>query len=1208
MDISLESSRILTVPMVIMVIIWGFLSVVPHEFDVDEHTTDSHKDEGEIDHGHQMSTARPTSHGKTRNGNEEYLKFIQEIGHGTSIGDENAITSADVDNDGVKEVIFGNDEGYLHTIQYIDEEYVDEWKSASLGSPIQALTCEDVDNDGVIEMVLGTGSGDLHIIGYQPGNGSYMVEWTDHVLAFDVLGLAAGDVDNDGFMEIIAGTTSFAEVPVPNVHVYGYDGSSYTLEWVYWAEDSYFNFARSVVIGDVDNDGSLEFVVGISEYKYATQTPRGSVYIFGYNNGIYTLEWKRDDSSVDVIDIDIGDVDSDGLKEVVVGSGSVNIYGYDSGGYHIETVIPDYFANVEVGNVNNDDTIEVVTGSGYSIRVWQGDTQIWESEAYFLGVNGIEINNCDVDMTCEIILAMGDPTGSEVIIIGFDGVSFQEEWEGKYITNVLSVSINDADNDSENEILLGMEYGCIFVFGFENGEYSLENNISLPNDYDVLYILCSDFVGDGAIEIAAITFFDIYFIRYINGNYQIVDNLEIINGAASAADVQDVDNDDNPEIIIGDDMGFLYVIGFDGSYFIFEWESQIYNAEITALGVGNVDDDDTIEIVLGGYDTDIIFTEYTIYILGREGNNYVEEWSQIRDSTINAVDVGDSDNDGVNEFAFTEGYPDLYIYGWDGASYNSEWSTNDFGGIDDNCIDISEIEINGENKLIIGEEELYVLRYGTTYEYQWQTDTINTYIGCINVGDTNSHGSNEIVVSIGAYILIYGKEILPTASLSAKETAFVGEEIVYDGSSSNGMGPLEYFFDFGDGSDTGWITENTVTHSYSSIGTYTASLIVKDENGLECINPAEVSISVLEMNMVPTAYIDVISPNPAEVGESVSFSGHGEDDDGTITAYFWFSDVDGDLSELDSFSISTLSVGTHTIFFKVKDDKETWSGYVNRTLNVNPEASVQNQVPRAYIDSISPSRGEEGETITFEGHGIDDDGTIVTYLWESDIDGVLSNEDTFSTSSLSVGTHAISFRVMDNNDAWSEPDPATLTIDPILQNEVPIAFIDSVSPNPAKEGDEVIFQGHGVDSDGSIISYSWESDIDGILSSKRSFSSSTLSVGEHNITFKVQDNNEMWSESESISLTVRKKDDDKTSSGIGDLDNPVTIAVLAGVFILVFIIIVSIMVAKRTKNRSSKAVTQTTCPYCNSAIGVTSSTRPLSLRCQNCGLSSFLNE
>ncbi len=80
---------------------------------------------------------------------------------------------------------------------------------------------------------------------------------------------------------------------------------------------------------------------------------------------------------------------------------------------------------------------------------------------------------------------------------------------------------------------------------------------------------------------------------------------------------------------------------------------------------------------------------------------------------------------------------------------------------------------------------------------------------------------------------------------------------------------------------------------------------------------------------------------------------------------------------------------------------------------------VGNTAPVAVIDSISPNPALPGEVVSFSGHGTDSDGTIAGYSWQSSISGALSSLATFSTASLVTGSHTISFRVQDNNDAWS---------------------------------------------------------------------------------------------------------------------------------------------------------------------------------------------
>ncbi|MCX6667766.1 MAG: right-handed parallel beta-helix repeat-containing protein [Euryarchaeota archaeon] len=179
-----------------------------------------------------------------------------------------------------------------------------------------------------------------------------------------------------------------------------------------------------------------------------------------------------------------------------------------------------------------------------------------------------------------------------------------------------------------------------------------------------------------------------------------------------------------------------------------------------------------------------------------------------------------------------------------------------------------------------------------------------------------------------------------------------------------------------------------------------------------------------------------------------------------------------------------------------------------------------NQPPTAIIDSVSPNPATEGQTVYFSGHGTDD-GTIVDWEWESNINGVLNSSDVFNLASLSVGTHTISFRVEDDGGVWSNPDYETLVINPSgsQQNQKPTAQIVTVSPNPATYGDPVYFHGLGMD-DGVIAAYNWRSDIDSFLNGSSTFTKSDLSVGTHIVYFKVRDNMGEWSEEVSTSLVI----------------------------------------------------------------------------------------
>jgi hypothetical protein len=105
-------------------------------------------------------------------------------------------------------------------------------------------------------------------------------------------------------------------------------------------------------------------------------------------------------------------------------------------------------------------------------------------------------------------------------------------------------------------------------------------------------------------------------------------------------------------------------------------------------------------------------------------------------------------------------------------------------------------------------------------------------------------------------------------------------------------------------------------------------------------------------NQPPTAYIDSVSPVNATLGETVTFNGHGIDSDGSIAAYNWRSSLDGDLSTSASFKTQSLSQGTHTIWFKVQDEKGDWSKDVSTNVIIVPEG-----IGQPVVESFDASPG-----------------------------------------------------------------------------------------------------------------------------------------------------------------------------------------------------------------------------------------------------------
>jgi lysozyme len=212
---------------------------------------------------------------------------------------------------------------------------------------------------------------------------------------------------------------------------------------------------------------------------------------------------------------------------------------------------------------------------------------------------------------------------------------------------------------------------------------------------------------------------------------------------------------------------------------------------------------------------------------------------------------------------------------------------------------------------------------------------------------------------------------------------------------------------------------------------------------------------IVHVNQAPTATIDSIIPDPAAQGtDTVSFAGYGTDFDGSVVAYNWRSNIDGQLSTSSSFtkSASDLSVGTHTIYFKVQDDDGAWSTEDTEDLTIEPAS-----VPVLTYSPTSHNLGDkcEGETdsTTFEISNAGS-GTLTYSLSEgcgwvdvSPTSGSSTGEyDTITvdidTTGLSEGSHTCDISISSNGGSGT----FTVTVN-VISCEEPVLSYSPASHN-----------------------------------------------------------------------------------------------------------------------------------------------------------------
>jgi len=167
-----------------------------------------------------------------------------------------------------------------------------------------------------------------------------------------------------------------------------------------------------------------------------------------------------------------------------------------------------------------------------------------------------------------------------------------------------------------------------------------------------------------------------------------------------------------------------------------------------------------------------------------------------------------------------------------------------------------------------------------------------------------------------------------------KATAGVGEEVRFDASgSTDDQRVVDYYFDYDDGTYTGWVTTSVVVHKYSSEETYNVTLKVRDEYGVKSKDVDYINISVGNYQ-APIANF-THSPESPLVDETITFNAsNSTDPDGTIVSYAWdFDDGNTTTTTEKMITHSYALEGDHNVTLTVTDN-EGVTGSVTKTITI----------------------------------------------------------------------------------------------------------------------------------------------------------------------------------------------------------------------------------------------------------------------------------
>ncbi len=292
-------------------------------------------------------------------------------------------------------------------------------------------------------------------------NGERLFEFAAYGAQGYGVNVSSGDPDGDGSDQILTGA---GPGDIYGPHVRGFEVDGTPLPGLNFLAYGTNKFGVNVVAGDLDGDGQDEIITGagpgavfgphVRGWRYngaAGVTPLPGVSYFAYG----TPKWG--------VNVAAGDIDGDGYDEIITGAGPGAVYGPHVRGWNVDgggaAAIPGvsflaygtnkYGVNVSVGDVDGDGIDEIVTGAGPGaifgphVRGWNYDGSAvtplpglsffaWDTEPLRFGATVFAAADLNLDGRDELVVGRGPAPEADTEIKVFT-------WDGSTVSLMLSL-------------------------------------------------------------------------------------------------------------------------------------------------------------------------------------------------------------------------------------------------------------------------------------------------------------------------------------------------------------------------------------------------------------------------------------------------------------------------------------------------------------------------------------------------------------------------------------------------------------------------------------------------------------------------------------------------------------------------------------------------------------------------------------------------
>ncbi len=406
-----------------------------------------------------------------------------------------------------------------------------------------------------------------------------------------------------------------------------------------WPADTAMGTASSLAIGDIDGDGDKEVVVG-SNLLHAWHHDGAEVRDGDSDSGTYgvfTADGERYTASIALADID---PEQPGLEIVSASRETQEIYVTNGEG----EVLPGFpksqsmwtWATPAVADVDNDGFMEIfsmcLNGNLYA---WNHDGTPLLADPDGIFAAGIgswtksspTLGQLDADPELEICIG----TNWGVVWVWEHDGTAKIGWPigvGDSVNS--SISMGDLDGDGSNEIVYLADSDRLYAQNADASTHAPNFPITLtcnPGGLAPSPVLV-DFEDDGEMEIVAVSVSSYHSMDVVvydqQGNMLSGWPVHLDDSSESSPVVVDLDHDQELEILLGTEQGYLHCWEMDGSTvpgFPILAEAELRSSPT----VDDLDDDLDVEVALMGWDS-------WVYIWDMPGGYYngLAQWKMFR--------------------------------------------------------------------------------------------------------------------------------------------------------------------------------------------------------------------------------------------------------------------------------------------------------------------------------------------------------------------------------------------------------------------------------------------------------------------------------------------------------------------------------------------------------------------------------------------------